>query len=235
MLSRLNLVFILSFSFLIRYSLTIPSNAISEDDKETEVERNDMILTEEKCEAVPYKQNITVPGCKSKLIDNRYCKGQCISGYVPENGVNGKYRCSSCQPHVTTSQPITLECENGEMKTVQVEIFKECKCAQTKCHISNYSYIIDDVDGKSTKTPLTNRPCRDICRKCRRARRTFRDLRQKKELNEYLLESCRLPECKKRITQNIFERTRLQKVLKKKSCSECHTCKDRKRKRINQK
>lgn len=227
-----NLIFVLCCLF-IHFSQSIPTNAISEE--EEEVEADEMIMSEEKCEAVPYKQNISVAGCSSKLVDNKYCKGQCISGYVPENGVNGKYRCSSCQPHVTSTKAVSLECQNGESKVVQVEIFKECKCALTKCHISNYSFIIDSVESELTKKSSTNRPCRDICRKCRKARRTFRDLRQKKELNEYLLESCRLPECKKRITRNIFERTRLQKVLMKKSCHECEACKDKKRKRKNEK
>ena len=218
----------------------------------------------ESCEAIPYAQEIKVTGCKTRTIENHYCKGSCISGYVPENGVNGKYQCTSCQPSKTTRKIVELECEGGINKLVKVEIFLSCKCQQSNCNPLQTSPGSGDTEGrnnsqKNTKQPSTSstegkaktdeeeeeeeeeeelydpeRPCRYICRKCRKSRREYDVLQMKKEKYEYLVQSCRTPECHAKIPQeDVIGVAKIQKRIKKAVCKECRDCKRRKRQGLN--
>ena len=42
------------------------------------------------CERYKYAQTISHEGCESKEIDNYYCQGQCVSGFIPLLDGNGK-------------------------------------------------------------------------------------------------------------------------------------------------
>lgn len=221
-------------------------------------ERNALFNKKESCEAIPYAQEIKVTGCKTQTIENHYCKGSCISGYVPENGVNGKFKCSSCQPSKTTRKIVELECEGGVNKLVQVEVFLSCKCQQSNCNPLQPSD--GDSNGRNTsktKQPSSSstegkaktneddeedeeelydpeRPCRYICRKCRKARREYDVLQTRKEKYEYLVQSCRTAECYARIPQeDVLGVAKMQKRLKKAVCKECRHCKRRKRQGLN--
>jgi len=225
-------------AFLIAGYTTLASrpNEIAQD--KGNAENLEFVREKEKCEAIPYKQDIVVDGCTPRTIDNNYCKGKCLSGYVPENGVNGKYRCSSCQPHQTVRKPLVLDCQNGQKKIVEVEIFVSCKCTQTNCQVTRTNEKNFGEGGKRTKkgpipTADPKRPCRYICRQCRKARREYVELQNKKEKNRYLKNSCRLPECRKAISDEIFERAKIQKKLKKAVCKECQLCKKRKKEKRN--
>ena len=229
----------LVFAILIAvcYSVSaLPPNEIAQDKGKDE--SSEFAREKESCEAIPYKQDIIVDGCKPRTIDNNYCKGKCLSGYVPENGVNGKYKCSSCQPHQTVRKPLVLDCENGQKKIVEVEIFVSCQCTQTNCQVSRTnSKKFGEGGKKTTKGPIPTadpkRPCRYVCRQCRKARREYVELQNKKEKIRYLKDSCRLPECRKAISDEIFERAKIQKKLKKAVCKECQLCKKRKKEKHN--
>ena len=210
-------------------------------------QRNILFNKKESCEAIPYSQDIKVHGCKTRTIENHYCKGNCISGYVPENGVNGKYKCSSCQPSKTMRRIVELECEGGSNKLVEVEIFVSCRCQQSNCHPQVVTGGASGRNASRTKEqqPSTSteeeeeqydpkRPCRYICRKCRKARREYDVLQTRKEKYEYLVNSCRTAECHKRISQeDVKGIAKVQKRLKKAVCKECKDCKNRKRQGLN--
>lgn len=228
---------------------------------ETEHRESGLLFNKkESCEAIPYQQEITVPGCKMRTVENRYCKGNCISGYVPENGVKGKYKCSSCQPMKIEQRNITLQCGENEIRVVAVEIFVSCKCQQSNCtpkkttSTSNQGVAIasrkqtissqtpnsknkkKDEDQSTVEENLFDqeRPCRYICRKCRKARREYEVLQTRKEKFEYLVKSCRTVECHKRIPlDDVIGIAKVQKRLKKAVCRECRECKERKSQEIN--
>uniref|UniRef100_A0A7M5V7D7 CTCK domain-containing protein n=1 Tax=Clytia hemisphaerica TaxID=252671 RepID=A0A7M5V7D7_9CNID len=233
--------FILITIAMICHSQAVPSPP-NETDKNIQKDpvASPIISTgKETCFSVPYKQDIIVPGCAVKTIDNRYCNGNCVSGYVPENGVNGRYKCSSCQPSKTTRKMIELNCRDGRKKLVEVEIFESCKCQQSSCQVSARKNI---KDSETTMKSSTNkkkfdpvRPCRYICRECRKSRRDYDVLQTKKEKNEYLVKSCRTVECRKRILnhEDVTELAKVQKKLKKAVCKECKLCKKRKREKAN--
>ena len=204
---------------------SVEMKSLNLPEKEAEKETDTAFGNNEKCDTIKYKQVISLRGCKNMTIDNHYCQGQCFSGYVPENGVNGKYTCSSCKPTIEI-MPINLECEDGK-KLCHIEIFKNCQCIKTKCQ------IVLPIESPSSQTSdiLSRPPCQSICRRCRRSRRRYDELLDRKIKVVNLKMSCRSEECKKRISERIFVRTKRKKKQKRKLCKECRTCKANKRNR----
>lgn len=176
------------------------------------------------CERYKYTQTISHKGCDSKEIDNYYCKGQCVSGFIPLLNGNGKATCAGCKASKIKKYIVTLNCQKNQKIDIEVEIYDQCRCLKKKC-LTN---IILPLEKKPAK-PLKKRPCRDVCRKCRKVRRKFDFLLKRKTQMEYLLMSCVTSECKKRIriSKRLMERTKAKKKLKRQQCKLCNKCKRR--------
>ena len=172
------------------------------------------------CERHKYTQTISHDGCESKEIDNYYCQGQCVSGFIPLLDGNGKATCAGCKASKVKYYIVTLDCQKNRKIDIGVEIYDQCKCLKKKC-LTN---IILPPDKKPTK-PLKKHPCRDICRKCRKVRRRYDFLLERRTQMKYLVMSCVTRECKKRISKKVMERTKAKKKLKKQQCKLCRKCK----------
>ena len=186
-----------------------------------------------RCNTINYNQVVSLPGCKDRIIANKYCHGQCVSGYVPEYGQNGLYTCSTCQPVNASIRLVELECEGQNVNTTKVEIFNRCECILNNC------YNVTLHTNRKTKNCIAKgmnniqsivTPCKRICRHCRKLKRIHAELLQSKTRIQYLQESCRTTECKKRISSKIFQKTRYAKKKMKRRCMQCKSCKKKRRK-----
>lgn len=173
------------------------------------------------CERYKYTQTISHEGCESKEIDNYYCQGQCVSGFIPLLDGNGKATCAGCKASKIKKYIVTLNCQKNQKVDIEVEIYDQCKCLKKKC--------LTDIfpQEKTVEKPLKERPCRNICRRCRKIRRKFDFLLKRKTQMEYLLMSCVTSECKKRtrISKKVMERAKAKKKLKRQQCKLCNKCK----------
>ena len=219
-------IFILTLNF---ERIQLKSTNIPEEEVErNEIEKENVFGKTEKCDTIKYKQVISKTGCENKTIYNHYCQGQCFSGYVPENGVNGKYICSSCKPSIKLI-PIWLECEGGR-EEFKLEIFSNCRCIKTKCQAIPFMWIKKKVPTTTTSRPPP-KPCKNKCRKCRRFRRKYKELFDRQIFIQNLKASCRSNECRMRISEKIFIRAKRKKKQMKRVCRECKQCKKRKKAR----
>lgn len=172
------------------------------------------------CERYKYTQTISHEGCESKEIDNYYCQGQCVSGFIPLLDGNGRASCAGCKASKIKKYIVPLNCQKNQKIDIEVEIYDQCKCLKKKC-LTNF---ILPKEEKLVE-PLKKPPCRDICRRCRKVRRKFNFLLKRKTQMEYLLISCVTSECKQRISKKVLERTKAKKKLKRKQCKLCNKCK----------
>ncbi|KAF7489661.1 Gremlin-2 [Sarcoptes scabiei] len=64
------------------------------------------------CETIPYQQEISHTGCKSRIIDNNYCFGRCNSFYIPSvsNETLPFSSCAFCTPLHYQSIVVRLKC-----------------------------------------------------------------------------------------------------------------------------
>ena len=80
------------------------------------------------CNLMTYDIDVAAgyPGCRSKIIKNYVCYGQCSTMYIPSNNVNSQV-CSMCAPSKKKIQSVKLDCENFE-QFITVPIVTECTC-----------------------------------------------------------------------------------------------------------
>lgn len=80
------------------------------------------------CNLMKYDIDVATgyPGCRSKIIKNYVCYGQCSTMYIPSNNVNSQV-CSMCAPSKKKIQGVKLDCENFE-QFITVPIVTECTC-----------------------------------------------------------------------------------------------------------
>ena len=182
-----------------------------------------IIRKRQTCERYKYTQTIYHKGCESKKIDNYYCQGQCVSGFIPLLDGSGKATCAGCKASKIKNYIVTLNCQKNQTIDIEVEIYDQCQCLKKKC----LTDILPTEKPLKPAKPLKKRPCRDICRRCRKVRRKLDFLLKRKTQMEYLLMSCVTSECKKRIriSKSVMERTKAKKKLKRQQCKLCNKCK----------
>ena len=177
-----------------------------------------IIRQRQTCERYKYTQTIFHEGCESKEIDNYYCRGKCISGFVPLLNGNGEATCAGCKASKIKKHIVSLDCQKNQKIDIEVEIYDQCKCLKKKC-LTSFTL---PPDVKPSKPP---KPCRDICRKCRKVRLRYDFLLERQIQMKYLVKSCVTRECKKRISQKVMERAKDKKKIKKQQCKLCRKCK----------
>ena len=87
------------------------------------------------CNTIPFLMFIEEEECEMKTVLNNYCKGFCCSVTMTNEDGKELKRISSCQPEETYKKVVFLNCKNKILgkellytKTVEVEIYKKCKC-----------------------------------------------------------------------------------------------------------
>ena len=92
-------------------------------------------MRKEVCLAKPFNQTINKANCIPKIIENKFCYGQCNSLYIPEVSIAAMATCFTCQPSVTIEEQVVLQCvvnNRLQNKVVSVEKIISCQCNQ--CH-----------------------------------------------------------------------------------------------------
>lgn len=115
--------------------------------------REALVVTERKylksdwCKTQPLKQTVTLGGCVSRTIVNRFCYGQCNSFYIPrhqesQERPHGRKRaakpvndgsfqsCAFCKPHRISTLTVRLHCPRLQppYRHRKVQRIKECRC-----------------------------------------------------------------------------------------------------------
>ena len=92
------------------------------------------------CHLMKYDIDVAAgyPGCRSKIIKNYVCYGQCSTMYIPSNNVNSQV-CSMCAPSKKKIQSVKLDCENFE-QFITVPIVTECTCKM--CELMHNNHVV---------------------------------------------------------------------------------------------
>ncbi|XP_014939307.1 DAN domain family member 5 [Acinonyx jubatus] len=91
-------------------------------------------VTRERCQAVPFTQVISQPGCTAVHLRNHLCFGHCSSLYVPGLDPTPLVLCNSCVPTRKRWAPVVLWCRASgpgsrrRMKTATV-LVEGCQCS----------------------------------------------------------------------------------------------------------
>lgn len=86
------------------------------------------------CRTIPLRQKISEPNCRSKVIHNNFCYGQCNSFFIPHTGRTDNkvafQSCSFCKPSRQRWGNVTLNCPGSNPPTVQKTVLyvETCKC-----------------------------------------------------------------------------------------------------------
>lgn len=99
-------------------------------------------LKKEMCKSEPLPQRVREPGCRPKMISNRFCYGQCNSFYIPKGGMKGVAveasldktafkSCSFCRPKKVESVTVTLHCPGLPQRFVRkhIQVIRHCTCS----------------------------------------------------------------------------------------------------------
>ena len=103
------------------------------------------------CFTKTMKMSVRMKGCRTRIISNNYCYGQCNSYYLPiglqqnefGNGLPIMY-CTVCTPSSTHVKKVALFCpgkkgkRTDRVKTKKILFVDKCKCNSSKC---NYVYF----------------------------------------------------------------------------------------------
>ncbi|XP_078575844.1 uncharacterized protein LOC144861718 [Branchiostoma floridae x Branchiostoma japonicum] len=85
-------------------------------------------LRKDWCKAVAFDQEVTSPGCETKLVRNKFCYGQCSSFHIPRQHPGPFDSCASCTPTRMRNEKVVLNCQGNETKVRKVSIVEECAC-----------------------------------------------------------------------------------------------------------
>ncbi|XP_066298886.1 uncharacterized protein [Branchiostoma lanceolatum] len=85
-------------------------------------------LRKDWCKAVAFDQEVSAPGCETKLVRNKFCYGQCSSFHIPRQHPGPFDSCASCTPTRTRNEKVVLNCHGNETKVRKVSIVEECAC-----------------------------------------------------------------------------------------------------------
>uniref|UniRef100_W5LSW2 Gremlin 2, DAN family BMP antagonist n=1 Tax=Astyanax mexicanus TaxID=7994 RepID=W5LSW2_ASTMX len=115
--------------------------------------REALVVTERKylksdwCKTQPLRQTISLEGCLSRTVVNRFCYGQCNSFYIPRH-LTSRSRsrahrsqkpvnhdasfqsCAFCRPHRITTVTVRLHCPGLQppYRHRKVQRVKQCRC-----------------------------------------------------------------------------------------------------------
>lgn len=90
------------------------------------------------CNSLAFNYTISEPGCESRVIQNKFCYGQCRSYYVPNGKGLGSpsFTCSVCRPELISRKKYFLKCRifaGVRYKTRTVVHIVRCACIKTVC------------------------------------------------------------------------------------------------------
>ena len=91
------------------------------------------------CAANNFTMTVRLEGCEPRLVQNRYCYGQCVSTFLPgdlRKKMYSSFSCTICVPSVTKTKKIFLDCPHNmekKRKHRRVKIIEECSCRTAKC------------------------------------------------------------------------------------------------------
>ena len=95
--------------------------------------------TSNDCKTLVFNHTISVPDCQPRVIQNRFCYGQCKSYFLPNRKNYGisSFACSVCRPTVIKKRKVYLKCHavNGvrRFKVRNIAYIRSCSCVKTKC------------------------------------------------------------------------------------------------------
>ena len=90
---------------------------------------------EDFCKPTDFNMTVSLPGCKSKIIQNKFCYGQCFTTFFPASLKSKTVSCNTCSPVILKKQLVILSCPNNPegFKVKAVRIIEDCKCQLKKC------------------------------------------------------------------------------------------------------
>uniref|UniRef100_A0A8B9LPU2 Gremlin 2, DAN family BMP antagonist a n=1 Tax=Astyanax mexicanus TaxID=7994 RepID=A0A8B9LPU2_ASTMX len=112
--------------------------------------REVLVVTERKylksdwCKTQPLRQTISLEGCLSRTVVNRFCYGQCNSFYIPrQKPVNHDasfQSCAFCRPHRITTVTVRLHCPGLQppYRHRKVQRVKQCRCVSVSVNDAQY-------------------------------------------------------------------------------------------------
>ncbi|KAI4876965.1 hypothetical protein NFI96_013283 [Prochilodus magdalenae] len=123
--------------------------------------REALVVTERKylksdwCKTQPLRQTVSLDGCLSRTVVNRFCYGQCNSFYIPRHltsrsrssGHRGRkpddhdasfQSCAFCRPHRITTVTVRLHCPGLQppYRHRKVQRVKQCRCVSVSVNDS---------------------------------------------------------------------------------------------------
>ncbi|KAL4640980.1 gremlin-2-like isoform X2, partial [Arapaima gigas] len=98
-----------------------------------------LVVTERKylrsdwCKTQPLRQTVAEEGCRSRVIINRFCYGQCNSFYIPRHVRKEQeafQSCAFCRPYRVTTLTVQLDCPGLQppFRYRKVQRVKQCRC-----------------------------------------------------------------------------------------------------------
>ncbi|XP_067286289.1 gremlin-2b [Pseudorasbora parva] len=98
-----------------------------------------LVVTERKylksdwCKTQPLRQTVSLEGCRSRTVINRFCYGQCNSFYIPRHARKDPesfQSCAFCRPQRFTSLTVELECPDLQppVRFRKIQRVKQCRC-----------------------------------------------------------------------------------------------------------
>lgn len=86
------------------------------------------------CRTIPFNQSVTASRCKTKVIKNNLCYGQCNSFFIPQSERTSNkvafQSCANCKPQRLRWVNVTLSCPGQNPPKMQMTILKveSCRC-----------------------------------------------------------------------------------------------------------
>ncbi|XP_065153644.1 gremlin-2 [Paramisgurnus dabryanus] len=123
--------------------------------------REALVVTERKylksdwCKTQPLRQTVSLEGCVSRTVINRFCYGQCNSFYIPRHLTsqssshrrrktspdhnNSFQSCAFCQPSRITTVTVRLHCPGLQppYRQRKVQRIKQCKCVSVNVNAAH--------------------------------------------------------------------------------------------------
>ncbi|XP_066497180.1 gremlin-2 [Hoplias malabaricus] len=121
--------------------------------------REALVVTERKylksdwCKTQPLRQTVSLDGCRSRTVVNRFCYGQCNSFYIPRHLTSrspaqrsrkpadheGSFQsCAFCRPQRVTTVTVRLHCPGLQppYRHRKVQRVKQCRCVSVSVNDS---------------------------------------------------------------------------------------------------
>ncbi|XP_008563843.1 PREDICTED: gremlin-2-like, partial [Galeopterus variegatus] len=81
----------------------------------------------------PLRQTVREEGCRSRVVLNHFCYGQCNSFYIPRpvrSQENSFQSCAFCKPQRLASVLVELQCPGLDppFRLKKIQKVKQCRC-----------------------------------------------------------------------------------------------------------